>query len=356
MNFASPLPSPLPFRGQARLWCLHPRLAIALLTILAFPLAATGANPPANGTGKPAGTLPGYLIIRLGRGHFNRLCLAATISGKKGLMLLDTGANNTVLNEATYRALLATSTQHLPAGVPKTVRINGLAVSTAMAPDFIVGGTNLGTLPVALIPRHYLFEQSPIDQSYSRIYDGIMGENILRHYNAVVDCGRLALYLNVDPAKKLKLTSAFVQNGWTRIPMSNLDNDLTVPCVINGRNFRLIVDTGAPFTNLDRNLLRGAQVDSRNIPALRGGLIGTQPQEAGLVSLNSLQIGDFLATNVHMTTTPQSLTEFVGQNDHSNDGPILGLLGGDTLTANNAVIDIGNKALYLRRPGSVRAR
>ena len=356
MNPASPLPSSTPLRRPARLRCLHSLLASTLLTIVVIPLAAMGANRPTGGTGKPTGAIPGYLVIRLGRGHFNRLCLAATISGKKGLMLLDTGANNTALNEATYRPLLSTGTQHLPAGVPKTVSINGLATSTAMAPDFVVGGTNLGTLPVAYIPRRYLFEQSPVDKNYSRTYDGIIGENILRHYNAVVDCGRLALYLNVDPAKKLKLTSAFVQNGWTRIPMSNLNNDFTVPCVINGRKFRLIVDTGSPFTNLDRNLLRAAQVDSRDIPALRGGLIGTRPQEAGLVSLNSLQIGDFLATNVHMTTTPQSLTGFVDRNDHSNDESILGLLGGDTLAANNAVIDVGNKALYLKRPGGGAAR
>ena len=137
--------------------------------------------------------------------------------------------------------------------------------------------------------------------------------------------------------------------------MSDAGNDFTVPCVLNGHPYRLIVDTGAPFTNLDRNLLETARIGSHELP-VRGGLIGTEARQVGLVDVDQLRIGNYLATGVHMTTTSQSMTAFGGHKDRSEDGPILGLLGGDILGSNGAVVDIGNKALYLKRMGEKTAK
>ena len=300
-------------------------------------------NPPSQ---IPKGPVPGYQVVRLGRAHNNRLCLAGTVAGTKGLMMLDTGANNTALGDASYRALLLNATYALPRGLPHRVTLNGTNVALVEAPNFYVGKANLGAVPVCLVPHRYLFDASPLDNK-GRLYDGLLGENILRPYNAIVDCARLTLYLDIDPAKKLNLRASFVRHGWTRVPMSDAGNDFTVPCVLNGHSYRLIVDTGAPFTNLDRHLLDKAQIGSRDLP-VRGGLIGTQAGQVGLVDLDRLQIGGYLATGVHMTTTSESMAAFGGRNDRSTDGPIVGLLGGDILGRNGAVVDIGNKALYLK--------
>ena len=323
--------------------------ALSRLNRLASP-PAQGYDivPPAQPVKAVAGPLPGYQITRLGRAHYNRLCLAATIGGTKGLMMLDTGAQTTALSEATYRSLLSNAAYALPAGLPRAVDFNGTRAPLAEAPDLYVGGTNLGAVPVCLLPRSYLLDPSPLDKK-GRLYDGLLGENILRHYNALVDCGRLMLYLNIDPARKLNLSSSFVRHGWTRVVMSDTGGGFTVPCVLNGHSFRLLVDTGAPFTNLDRHLLAAAQIASHDLP-VRGGLIGTNAVQAGLVDLDRLQIGDYTATGVHMTTTAQSLAAFGGPNSRRTDVPIVGLLGGDTLATNGAVVDIGNRVLYLKHP------
>ena len=310
--------------------------------------------PPTPPGPAPAGPLPGYQIVRLGRGHFNRLCLAGTVAGIKGLMMLDTGANNTALSEVTYHSLLLNSSAHLPSGLPQAVSLNGTRTPLVEAPDFRVGKSNLGAVPVSLLPRRYLFDASPLD-GRGRLYDGLMGENILRHYHAIIDCGRLVLYLNIDPARKLDLSASFAREGWTRVAMSDLGNDFAVPCVLNGQPFRLIVDTGSPFTNLDRNLLTAAKIGSHDLAA-RGGLIGTSSVQAGLVDLDRLQIGDYMATGIHMTATPQSLSAFERGRDGSSGGPIVGLLGGDILADNRAVIDLGNRALYLKHPGGKTTR
>ena len=340
-------PSNSPMVGSPTPSDVADRTALSQLDRLATPppqgydiVPACDLNPAA------AGPLPGYQIIRLGRGHNNRLCLAGTVGGIKGLMMLDTGANTTALSDATYRSLLLNASYKLPAGLPRVVNFNGTRTPLAEAPDFYVGKSNLGAVPVCLLPRSYLFDPSPFDPK-GRVYDGLLGENILRHYHAMVDCGRLVLYLNMDPAKQLNLSSSFIRHGWTRVPMADIGNDFTVPCVLNGHKFRLVVDTGTPVTNLDRNLLAAARIGSHDLP-LRSGLIGTQVRQAGLVDLDHLQIGDYTATNLRMTATTQSLAAFGGPQDSSTGGPIVGLLGGDTLASNGAVVDIGNKALYLK--------
>ena len=245
--------------------------------------------------------LPGYQVIRLGRAHNNRLCLAGTVAGTKGLMMLDTGANNTVLGETIYRSLLLNASYTLPSGVPRSITLNGAPTPLAEAPNFYVGESNLGSLPVCLIPSRYL-DDPGASEGKGRSYDGLIGENILRHYNAMVDCSRLVLYLDIDPARKLNLSSAFARHGWTRVPMSDAGRDFTVPCTLNGRSYRLIVDTGSPFTNLDSTLLSSAGVASHGLP-YRTGLIGTEALPVGLVELDQLQIGGYTATDVHMIAT-----------------------------------------------------
>ena len=157
------------------------------------------------------------------------------------------------------------------------------------------------------------------------------------------------MYLDIDPARKLNQEASFLRHGWTRVPMSDTGSHLTVPCVLNGRRYRLIVDTGSPFTNLNRERLSEAKITSHDLP-VRGGLIGTESEQVGLVDLDHLQIGSYTATGVHLTTTSQSLAAFDRRREGEASEPIAGLLGGDVLASNGAVIDFGNRLLYLKHP------
>ena len=305
--------------------------------------------PPADGNRAVKGPVPGYQIVRLGRGNNNRLCFAATVAGIKGLMMVDTGSQATVLNKTTYHSLLSSAARALPAGLPRAVSLNGTRIPLAEAPDFRVGPSDLGAVPVCMVPDLYLSDQGR-GGANARVYDGLVGENVLRHYNAVIDCPRLALYLNLDPAKKLALATSFSRAGWTRVPMTDTGHHFLVPCVVNGHRYRLVVDTGAPFTNLDLNLLDAAQVGSRDL-GVRSGMLATSTEKVSLVDLDRLQIGGYTATGVHMTATARSLKAFGGARDNAPDEPILGLLGGDILASNGAVVDFGTRMLYLKHPG-----
>src|SRR5207248_9207782 len=80
----------------------------------------------------------------------------------------------------------------------------------------------------------------------------------------IIDCARQMLYINPNgpsgPVSQ-KLACFLSGRGFTRIPM-RLDsgNHLEVPAVLNGHPTRLIVDTGAAVTTLDRRMASQAGV------------------------------------------------------------------------------------------------
>ena len=216
-----------------------------------------------------------------------------------------------------------------------------------VAPNLQVANINLGKFLVPLVPRRYLFNAT-ISGGGDRTYDLLLGEEFLRHFRALVDCGRLALYLNVDPAKHLSLAPSLTAGGWTRVPMTDLGNDFTVPCSFNGHPFRLIVDTGAGFSVFNRGQASVAGLQARDIPGFKSGLIGMAAKDSGIITIEGLRIGSYVAPTVHTIATEQSFTMFAPAHDESHDGVIAGLLGPDLLAANGGIVDVGNKALYLK--------
>ncbi len=292
--------------------------------------------------------LPGYEVVRLGSGDLNRLTFNATIEGTTGKMVLDTGAAGTFLGEGKFGFLRSGPARQLPAGIPKMSTINGAKVQVGYARDFHVGNANLGALPLRLVADRELFEgKLGVSATGGRQYDGYFGEDLLRHYNAIVDAGRLILYLNTDPKHRTNAGRGLVAAGWTRIPMSDYGRNFTVECSLNHKKFRLMVDTGAPFTTLDDHTVRGAGLQVKTLP-IRGGVIETRAQESALVLTDTLTIGSYVATGVHLVSE-----EGLHRALHTNfdeSAPMAGLLGGDILRRQNALIDVGNKALYLKPP------
>jgi hypothetical protein len=324
----------------ASTWTRLGWLALAL-----FAGASTGAaNPPGS-----AGASPGYEIIRLGRGHFNRIDFAAVIDGVKGLIVVDTGASATLLNAGTYGFLLKNGVKR-PDKMPATARINENSFPVAIAKDVQLGTVHLHNVPFPLGPSRYFYDTS-IEGASDRVYDGYLGENVLRHYNAVVDCARLALYLNTDPARKVDLDRGLTQNGWTRIPMESVGYDFVVPCRLGGHPYRLVVDTGSPFTIFNTAILLKEHISQRELNA-RAGVIGYHPEVESLVTLDTLPIGDYTASTVHCLSSASLRRPLALSKAKPGDAPLAGLLGGDTLAANGAMIDIGNHALYLKHAGA----
>ena len=311
------------------------------------------AASPAADQSADSHALAGYEIIRLGRGHNNRLDFAATIDGVKGLVVVDTGASTTVLSAGKYGFLLRNGAVK-PANVPATVPVNGMRAPVGIARDVQLGSVHHANVAFPLLPQRYLYDRLDIAAS-DRQYDGYLGENILRGYNAVLDCGRLALYLNTDPRRKLDLGNALTRSGWTQIPMTNSGSNFTVPCTLAGHSYRLLVDTGAPFTVLDSSELQAKSIPQADLP-MHGSVMGFLPARQYLVKADTLQIGGYVASGVHLVSNEGLHRAFISYKTAADLPPIVGLLGGDILGTNGAMIDIGNHNLYLKHPGGSAAR
>lgn len=333
------------FRSRPTRWTA----LVNLCAGLCGAATALAANNPAPLSHKSnAHPLPGYEIIPLGRGHYNRLTLAATINGVKGLFYVDTGASLCLLNATKYSFLRQNAAER-PANIPSVVHPNGLAAPVCMATDVQIGAVKIAKMAFPTLPQRYFYDAAMLyaDNS-SRQYDGLLGESILRHFNAVVDCGHLGLYLNLDPSRKLDLSNALTHHGWTQIPMTNFGANFTVPCTFGNKPFRIIVDTGSPFTVFDSAQVSGAQVQQSDIP-MRGHVLGYTSRQMSRVLTDSLRIGSYLATEVHLSSRPELSSAF--KTPSSDTGPpVIGLLGGDILAKNAAMIDIGNHNLYLKPP------
>ena len=166
-------------------------------------------------------------------------------------------------------------------------------------------------------------------------HDGLLGENLLRHYRAIVDCGRLALYLNTDPARQNAGPRpcpdvAPVGRGFA---MEDFGNDFAVPCTLDGHHFRVVVvDTGAPFTILDKDRLRIVEMQAAELP-VRSALIGTHGGNIGLLKIDGIS---------RSATTPPRTSQAITKGEVRRGGsglerkqtaspnaPMLGLLGGN---------------------------
>lgn len=115
---------------------------------------------------------------------------------------------------------------------------------------------------------------------------------------------------------------------------------------INGRNARLLIDTGASRTVFDLERIQGFVNDKTFLQhdKLSTGL-GTDSMPTSAVILKSLKIGNLVINNFHAVLLDlQHVNSTYGKLGH---GPIDGVLGNDILVKYKAVINYKKKSLTL---------
>ncbi|HKR06277.1 MAG TPA: retropepsin-like aspartic protease [Bacteroidia bacterium] len=129
-----------------------------------------------------------------------------------------------------------------------------------------------------------------------------------------------------------------------------IENDglhLLMKVTINNKIAKLIVDTGASRTVLDKNRIHRFVKESNfeKHEALSTGL-GTSGMESHIVELKKLKIGNWKFENITWVMLDMSHVN----NSYSQIGlkEIDGVLGGDILMKYNAVIDYEKKQMILK--------
>jgi predicted aspartyl protease len=137
------------------------------------------------------------------------------------------------------------------------------------------------------------------------------------------------------------IRSILTNEGYTPISLSVVNNHLQVPAVINGTQSRMIVDSGAFFTAIDRDAARKLRIGGYDTGAVARGL-GTGGRGIGYAHFPEMKLGDFTIKNVSVTVSALNPEIIQGKQ------PAAGFLGADYLGPCGAIFDFNSNTLYLR--------
>lgn len=135
----------------------------------------------------------GYIKIKLHLTKTNHFEIKVTINGKKGLFILDTGASNSCVGfEAVERFQLKTEDSKIKAAgagaidmETKTSKENKITIGKWTQKKAVLVLFNLSHVNTALINHN------------SQPVDGIIGADILKKGNAIIDYEKRYLYLKL---------------------------------------------------------------------------------------------------------------------------------------------------------------
>ncbi|CAN5266615.1 hypothetical protein BH20VER2_BH20VER2_06470 [soil metagenome] len=294
-----------------------------------------------------------HVVIAMTRGLQNHLIAPGTINGRPATFLVDTGAARTFV-----RADRAAEFGIRP--LEQQTREGGRLFRTGVVEDLRIGGVRVGANTVALYSAEQLRGQVP--GAGGKPADGLLGLDVLRRQRAVIDCRSRRLVLpNRAAGSGATFAAGAAALGFTRIPMTlNRRGSLTVPCTINGRRGRLIVDTGTFVTGLDNDAARALGLELTPSRLTARGFDGrVRPLE--LTRVQDLRIGNvriepqqFAVIDIFGKRPARRAYIGLGRIEYyralqvPKEGPIYGLLGNELLDRHHGVIDLESMALFLK--------
>jgi predicted aspartyl protease len=267
--------------------------------------------------------------VPLDVGH-GRPLVDAEVNGDSVRLIVDTGAETTLLTSAAAQRLGVAGT-----GTPiRLVGVGGEGTGAAtLVHSLVIGELSLRNLPV-VVDNDGDSENGP---SLGRVADGILGLDVLSHFDVDLDMpnGRITLY-----------RARACENGkpdWT-LAYATLDAEvsarlhLIVPIGLDGRTLSATVDSGSDSTVLaDRDMARFGLTPSvlRRDPVIRVRGIAPTLSPIRVHRFDALTIGDLLFLHPQIPVSP--LPDFVGDM----------LLGSDVLRDHRAWLSWGSGRVYV---------
>jgi predicted aspartyl protease len=291
--------------------------ALLAVLLLATTLAATSAD--AAGLAADLKRL-GYQEIELRRTGENHLFLFARVNGHRSSCLVDTGWSLTTISTNTAQRL--TSTESLG--------------------ELKLGAVTLTNEPTAV--RDLRVKGQPT------AFDLVLGCDFLLRHHAVIDCLGRRLYLRWEALageSKTELAASLRGRAFVALDLKRHNPlALTCPARLNGRDVELLVDTGAMWSCLDTEIARalGLRVEPSANQITGAAAVGKRA--LGVTRVEHFEIGGWKRADVNLAVL--ALADWgLGPNGQLLEG-VGGILGGDQLLANAAVIDCGQLKLWLR--------
>src|SRR6059058_1759354 len=257
----------------------------------------------------PPGTLAGFLSgqglagAKLERRFGNHLFVPASVNNKHAALMIDTGAPVTIIDKnsaGTFGLNVENTTINVGRIFGRRWEHYGVSVAKSIA----LGNCVVTNVPVALADTSDMNADGPGAATGTHIsavnrlphLNGLLGAREMSKFGMIIDCAHQMLYINPNgPSAEVsqKLAGLLSDRGFTRIAMRrNSTNHLEVASVLNGHPTRMIVDTGAAVTTVDRTMASQAGLSvggTRFVEDAGEGRI----ERLGTGEVNELKIGDY---------------------------------------------------------------
>jgi predicted aspartyl protease len=253
----------------------------------------------------------------------------ARVNGRNVGLLTDTGASLTVLTEPCARRLrlgVIDLGQPLLGAGGETQGNEGRAwINSLTAEDHEIN--QHGTVDV--LPR-----QAELN------VDGVMGFDLLRLNAAILPIGGDVFFIRPGPASAFSIESYLRHSGFLCLPLEIQKNRPLLEGTFNGRPFRGLVDSGAPFSVVETNYLksiRGGDTEAGKYRYIDG--VDGRQTDASSVMPRKLTLGGYRLPPVKLTAIDSPSLRAI---------QVDVLIGYDILAAHQAVIDTGRGVLWMR--------
>lgn len=193
--------------------------------------------------------------------------------------------------------------------------------------------------------------------------NALFGTDFLHYTNSVIICKYGILYINTKHQKADNISDSLKTFGYHEIDLILYENDRTYPhssqslgnthksrigtftvkANLNGIECYLLIDTGASYTTIDYDLAKmtGRQIRTQNKFYFSDATDNVS--YPSMLSSDSLKINDyFLAKKCKIP-----ILKKINNNNSPIPLPFTGIIGMDYLIQNNAIMDFGNRKLYL---------
>jgi predicted aspartyl protease len=314
-------------------------LSLAIVTLLAVaeicPAAAKNA-PASNYSG------PRFQALPLTRSRQNHLLVRAFINGKPALLGVDSGAPISAI-ALKRRAHFGLTGIPGSSTLPARLQINGAFNNVAIARNFRLGALNLVDEPVVVVDLSGSGRASRL--VHEQEIDGILGADILFPTGAVLDCQKQMLILKMDPGFRGK-TPGTDYRGLRSMPIRVSETyNLYVDAAINGEPARLMVDTGAFATLLNRGFVRRLHVPLHETE-FSSSAVNLKQRGVQVARIRRLSVGsvDIIGKDVGVV----DLEGLIHSDLLKGSQPVAGLLGAEILRTHHGIIDFGTRTLYLK--------
>ncbi|MEO8043632.1 MAG: aspartyl protease family protein [Spartobacteria bacterium] len=310
-------------------------LSFALLSIVSSIGASAKPTQPALESSQ-------FQALPLERSKQNHLLVRAEINGKPALLGVDTGAPVSAIS-ASRRAHFKMSGIPGSSKLPPRLRINGGFNRVTIAKRLRLGALTLVDEPMVAIDL-----SGPARAArdfHEQELDGILGADILFPTEAVLDCKKEILYMKIDPDARGAVPGVN-RRGWKNMPIRVTKGwNLYVDSKLNGKPAQLMIDTGAFTTLIHRPFVREMRLKTRDTP-YTSGAVNLEERGLQLAVIRRFAVGPYLVKGKEVGV--MNLDGLIHGDLLKGKPPVAGLLGSEFLRRNNAIIDFGNRTLYLK--------